>query len=200
VSEGSEFGSSAAGGVAQGPGGEEIALNMPRRSAHDIYLIKAYNTLAKFDGILFSMQSYTDVRIVPYTRQCITIVLDDAIQDKLFKALNHALDYIKTARGIDATMKGDLQIEVCQKVIGQINLYLDEFIGLSKTNALIPLSSVPNPEEVAAAKEILAREGDIPDETVNTDETAKVVDAPGLTSEQDQSGGDIVGGADYDQQ
>lgn len=190
-----EAGSVTPGGVVGGLG-EEIALSMPRKSAHDMYLMKAYNTLMKFDGILFSMASYTDPRVVPYTRQCITIVLDDVIRDKMFAALAAGLDYVKTSKDLDPASKGDKQIEVCQRAIAQVNSYLDEFIGLAKTNALVPLASVPDPAEVAAAKEILDREGDLPEESTqpDADNTAHEVDAPDLcSSSQDENGGDREG-------
>jgi hypothetical protein len=148
------------GAATAGGGGDEVSLSMPRKSAHDIYLIDATNTLSKFNQIVFSLTGVTDPRVVPYTRQCINIVLDDTIRNNLRVALKEALEYINDCN-LDPAMKGDLQIEVCQMAIGEVRSYLDEFIGLAKTNAVVPVASDPTDAEVKATMDILQAGGDI---------------------------------------
>lgn len=141
--------------------GDEISLNLPRKSAHDTYLMGMQIRLQKFDQIIFTMPGPTDMRIVPYTRNCIAGILDDGIKEAMFKALRDALQYVKSIEGISVDEKGWLQIEVCQAAISQVHSYLDEYVGLSRTNALIPISSTPTQEEVAASLDILRSGGDI---------------------------------------
>lgn len=154
-----DSGATSAGG-ASGGGGDEISLSMPRKNPHETYLIKTMLTLAKFDQIIFTMSTTTDPRIVPYTRNCLNLVLDDNIKKNLNEALNEALTYIKNTN-LDPSEQGSLQIEVCQKAIGEVYSYLDEFIGLAKTNAVVPIASDPTDAEVAAAMDILRAGGDI---------------------------------------
>jgi hypothetical protein len=152
---------SIAAGSPQGGGGEgEVSLNMPRKSAHDMWLMKCLNTLNKFDQIIFTLSGSTDPRVVPYARNCINCVLDDSISDALHAALNAALDYINKS-DLDPQDKGSLQIEACQMAVGQVNKHMDEVIGLIKTNAIVPISSDPSEAEVAAAMDILQAGGDI---------------------------------------
>jgi len=154
-----DSGAGSAGSAASGAG-DEISLSMPRKSAHDVYLIHAFNTLSKFNQIVFSLSGTTDPRVVPYTRQCINLVLDDGIKAKMHKALRDALNYIKSS-DLDPQEQGSLQIEACQMAAGEVNTYLDEFIGLAKTNALVPVASDPTDAEVAATMDILKAGGDI---------------------------------------
>ena len=180
--------------------GDEINLNMPKKSAHDVYLLHAMNKLGKFDQILFTMSSQTDPRIVPYARQCIGLILDDEIKRALMGALNEGLEYIRSTKDVDMSDKGSMQIQICQAAVSEVYSYLDEFIGLSKTNAIVPLASTPTPEEISAAREILAsEEGDIeikmdndkePDKAVET--AAKAIDTDALSnSTADKYGGEI---------
>lgn len=162
------------GGAGPSEGGD-LALNMPRKSAHDVYLIHAMNTLSKFNQIVFTMNSFIDPRIVPYTRQCIIEVVDDKIRDQLLAALKYAIEYVKTTTDKDPSEKGELIMEVCQNALAQAYSYFDEYIGLSKVNALIPLTTIPQQEEVAAAQAILAADGDLPEEPIEPkSETAMI--------------------------
>lgn len=182
-------------------GGDEINLNMPKKSAHDVYLLHAMNKLGKFDQILFTMSSQTDPRIVPYARQCIGLVLDDKIKRALMGALNEGLEYIRSTTDVDMSDKGSMQIQICQAAVSEVYSYLDEFIGLSKTNAVVPLASTPTPEEIAAAREILAsEEGDIeikmdndkePDKAVETAAQAIITNALSHST-ADKNGGDVI--------
>jgi hypothetical protein len=155
---------SGASGQAFGSGtpgvGDEINLSMPRKSAHDVYLIHAFNTLSKFNQIVFTLSGTTDPRVVPYARQCINLVLDDNIKKSLQSALKEALKYIETTE-LPPEEKGSLQIEICQQAVGEVNTYLDEFIGLNKTNAIVPIASTPTDEEFTATMDILKAGGDI---------------------------------------
>ena len=158
--EGSIDPGSVMAGSPQGGGDGEVSLNMPRKSAHDMWLMKCLTTLNKFDQIIFTMAGPTDPRVVPYTRNCINCVLDDSISNKLHEALNEALDYI-TKSDLDPNDKGSLQVEACQMAVGQVNKHMDEVIGLIKTNAIVPISSDPSDAEVAAAMDILRTGGDL---------------------------------------
>lgn len=166
-------------GSAGGNSGDEVSLSMPRKSAHDIYLIDATNTLAKFNQIIFSLSGTTDPRVVPYCRQCINLVLDDPTRNNLRTALKEALQYINDS-DIEPNAKGDLQIEVCQMAIGEVRSYLDEYIGLAKTNAVVPIASDPSPAEVEATMDILKAGGDIDvsgEELTDPDKTIESSDA-----------------------
>jgi hypothetical protein len=133
---------------------------MPRRTAHDVYLVHVQNTLAKWNQIIFTLSGSTDPRVVPYARTCIGVIVDDNIKDAMFDALIDALDYIDST-DLNPQVKGNLVIESCQAAVSQVYSYLDEYIGLSKTNAMAPISSIPDEREVEAAKQILAAEGEI---------------------------------------
>lgn len=158
----SSIDSGAHSGGSGGGGDGEISLSMPRRSAHDTYLIDATMTLQKFNQIIFSMNGPTDPRVVPYTRQCINLVLDDNIRKAMKIALREALEYIDSLdEDVDMATRGSLQIESCQEALGEVRSYLDEFIGLAKRNAMVPISSDPTEAEVAAVTDILNAGGDI---------------------------------------
>lgn len=157
------------GATSSSGGGEEISLNMPRKSSHDVYLILVSNTLSAYKAIIFTLAGVTDPRVVPATRQCILQIIDDDIRGKLLKALARGLEYVESREELDPGQKGALQIEICQNAVAQVYSYLDEFIGLSKVNALVPVSSTPTKEEEEAAQEILKAGGDIPDEPTDPD-------------------------------
>ena len=170
------------GAISGGSGGGdgEISLSMPRKSAHDTYLLDATITLQKFNQIIFSMTGPTDPRVVPYTRQCINLVLDDNIRKAMTDALKEALNYIDECSDMDPNQKGNLQIETCQMALGQVRSYMDEFIGLAKKNATVPIASDPTDAETAAVMDILQAGGDIevggeemtdPDKTILDPET-----------------------------
>lgn len=168
-------GSSYAGG-----GGEEISLNMPRKSSHDVYLILVSNTLSAYKQIIFTLSGVTDPRVIPATRQCILQIIDDDIRSKLLRALARGIDYVESRTDLDPAQKGSLTIEICQNAVAQVYSYLDEFIGLSKVNAIVSMTSVPTKEEEEAAREILASEDDLPEENTDPDTlieegTARVV-------------------------
>jgi hypothetical protein len=146
-------------------GGEEISLNMPRKSSHDVYLILVSNTLSAYKQIIFTLAGTTDPRVIPATRQCILQIIDDDIRSKLLKALAKGIDYVQTRDDLNPGDKGALTIEICQNAVAQVYSYLDEYIGLSKVNALVSVSSIPTKEEEEAAQEILDSEKDMPDET-----------------------------------
>lgn len=155
------------GGAAEAAaaGGDEISLNIPRRSPNDMYLAYSLNTHAKFNQIIFTMTGLTDPRIVPYTRQCIIQIVDDDVRSKLLASLNYGIEWVKTISDKDPTEKGEMIIEVCQNALAQAHSYLDEHIGLSKVNAIIPIGTVPGKEEEAAALEILGET--VPEDTVD---------------------------------
>lgn len=162
-----------------GAGDSEISLSMPRKSAHDTYLIDATMTLQKFNQIIFSLNGTTDPRVVPYTRQCINLVLDDVIRKNLTKALTESLDYIDGCSDMTMDQKGSLQIEACQMALGEVRSYLDEFIGLAKKNAMVPIASDPTEAEMTAVADILKAGGDIEvggDEVINPEKVMSASD------------------------
>lgn len=153
-------------------GGDEISLTVPRRSPHDMYLAHTLNTHGRFSQIIFTMTGLTDPRIVPYARQCIIQIADDNVRSKLLASLAYGVEWVKTCEDKDPTEKGELIIEVCQNALAQAYSYLDEHIGLSKVNALVPLGTVPNEKVEAAAREIL---GELPDDDGAGDDTGDSV-------------------------
>ena len=147
---------------------------MPRKSANDIYFMGCQNTLAKWNQIIFTLSGSTDPRVVPYARACIAMIVDDNIKEAMFDALRDALEYVEST-DLNPQVKGSLQIEVCQNAVAQVYSYLDEFVGLVKTNAMAPISSIPDEREVEAARQILEADGDAevpPGDDVDTDEGA----------------------------
>jgi hypothetical protein len=152
-------------GATSSGGADEVSLNLPKKSAHEAYTFLISNALNGYKQVIFNMTSVTDPVLVPATRQCIIQILDDDIRKKLLKALAHALDYVDSRNDLDQPQQAVLRMEVCQNAVAQVYSYLDEFIGLSKVNALVSVSSVPTKEEEEAARQILASEGDIPDDS-----------------------------------
>jgi fructose-specific component phosphotransferase system IIB-like protein len=71
------------------------------------------------------------------------------------------LDYIDGCTDIPLEMKGSFQIEACQMALGEVRSYLDEFIGLAKKNAMVPIASDPTEAEMQAVSDILKAGGDI---------------------------------------
>jgi len=132
---------------------------MPRKSANDVYFMGAQNTLSKWNQIIFSLSGSTDPRVVPYARACIGMIVDDNIREAMYFALRDALEYIEST-DLNPQVKGNLQIEACQNAVAQVYSYLDEFVGLVKTNAMAPISSIPDEREVEAARQILEADGD----------------------------------------
>lgn len=135
--------------ISSNPGaldGQEISLGIPKRGTSDAYLIHMMNTLSAHRNLFANLQNITDVRIIPLTRTCIVSVLDDQVRRDLLKAYEHAIEYIQNSSGIDATEKGALVIQASQAVVGEVYSYLDEFIGLSKVNAILPVAEDP-PED-----------------------------------------------------
>ena len=175
-------GAIAAGAGGSGGGDGEINLSMPRKSAHDVYLIHAFNTLSKFNQIVFTLSSTTDPRVVPYARQCINVIVDDNIRKEMRKALNEALKYLESA-DLDLPTKGALQIEACQNAVGEVTSYLDEFIGLAKTNAVVPIASDPTPDEIEAARDILNAGGDIEVGGEEMTDPDKVIEDPSTVTQ-----------------
>jgi len=158
-----DAGATSSGGV------DEISINLPKKSAHEIYLFIVSNALNSYKQIIFTMSGVTDPRIIPATRQCIIQIIDDDIRNKLLAALTRGIEYVESRTDLDPGQKGNLMIEVCQNAVAQVYSYLDEFIGLAKVNAVVPVSSVPTKEEEEAAREILDSEGEIPDDIPDQD-------------------------------
>lgn len=134
----------------------------------------AQNTLAKWNQIIFTLSGSTDPRVVPYARACIGMIVDDNIRDAMYSALQEALDYVDST-DLTPQQKGNLQIETCQLAVAQVYSFLDEFIGLVKTNAMAPIASIPDEREVEAARQILEADGDaeVPSgDDVDTDDGA----------------------------
>lgn len=146
------------GGLSAGAA-DEISLNMPRKSANDIYFMGAQNTLSKWNQIIFTLSGTTDPRVVPYARACIGMIVDDNIKNAMYSALRDALAYIDST-DLTPQEKGNLVIEACQSAVSEVYSYLDEFVGLVKTNAMAPIATVPDEREVEAARQILEAEGD----------------------------------------
>jgi hypothetical protein len=151
------------GAISSG-GADEVSLNLPKKSAHESYTFLISNTLNGYKQVIFNMTSVQDPRIVPATRQCIIQILDDDIRKKLLKALARGVDYVDSRTDLDPAQKGVLLLEICQNAVAQVYSYLDEYIGLSKVNALVSVSSIPTKEEEVAAREILDSEKDFPDD------------------------------------
>lgn len=173
-----DAGATSSGGV------DEISLNLPKKSSHEVYLFLVSNTLNAYKQIIFTLAGNTDPRVVPATRQCILQIIDDDIRMKLLKALANGIAYVESRTDLDPGQKGSLQIEICQNAVAQVYSYLDEFIGLAKVNAVVPVSSVPTPEEEAAAKQILESEQDLPEDTPDQD-TAIAQGAVGVVTVPD---------------
>lgn len=152
-----------AGAISSG-GTDEVSLNLPKKSAHESYTFLISNALNGYKQVIFNMTSVTDPVLVPATRQCIIQILDDDVRKKLLKALARGVDYVESRTDLDPAQQGILLIEICQNAVAQVYSYLDEFIGLSKVNALVSVSSVPTKEEEEAARQILDSEGDLPEE------------------------------------
>jgi hypothetical protein len=87
------------------------------------------------------------------------MIVDDNIKEAMLDALRDALEYIEST-DLNPQVKGSLQIEACQNAVAQVYSYLDEFVGLVKTNAMAPISSIPDEREVEAARQILEADGD----------------------------------------
>jgi hypothetical protein len=151
-------------GATSSGGADEVSLNLPKKSSHEAYVFLISNALNGYKQVIFNMTSVTDPVLVPATRQCIIQILDDDIRKKLLKALARGVDYVETRTDLDPAQQGVLLMEVCQNAVAQVYSYLDEFIGLSKVNALVSVSSVPTKEEEEAARQILDSEGDLPDD------------------------------------
>lgn len=177
------------GAISSG-GTDEISLNLPKMSSHESYNFLITQALNGYKQVVYNMTSVSDPAIIPATRQCIIQILDDDIRTKLLKALAHAIQYVESRTDLDPAQRGALTVEVCQNAVAQVYSYLDEFIGLSKINAIVPVASVPTKEEEEAARQILASEGDLPEEAPDQDAIAgaeKVVemDGLGLNNEED---------------
>lgn len=148
---------------AGGASGDEISLNVPRKGANEIYFVHIASSLSAHRNVMATLQGYTDARVIPITRECIAGILDDKVRTDLFRALAYALEYVATRTDLDPAGKGALTIEVCQHAIAQVYSFLDEFIGLAKTNALIPMCSEPNIKDREAAMRIINASDDMPD-------------------------------------
>lgn len=154
---------SSAGATSGDASGDEISLNVARKGTNEIYFVHIASSLSAHRNVMATLQGYTDARVVPITRECIAGILDDKVRTDLFRALEYALEYVATRTDLDPAGKGALTIEVCQHAIAQVYSFLDEFIGLAKTNALVPMCSEPNIKDREAALRIIKDSDDMPD-------------------------------------
>jgi hypothetical protein len=138
----------------------EISLNIPRKGSNDVYLVNAFNALTNHRNVMATLDGVTDPRVIPTTRECLICVLDDAVRKKLLEAYRHAISYIESRSDLDSAQKGVLIIESSQLAVAQVFAYLDEHIGLSKTNALIPMCTNPPTDN---EKRVVDDTDDMPD-------------------------------------
>ena len=145
------------------PASNEITLNVPRRGSNETYLFNTFNALATHRMVIASLDGVTDPRIIPITRECIVCISDDDIRKKLLTAYEHALEYVTTRNDLDPAQKGTLIIEISQNAVAQVFSFLDEFCGISKHNAIIPMCTKPTVGVKDAAMRVINDSDDMPD-------------------------------------
>lgn len=131
----------------------EVALNIPRKTANDLYLTNIMACLATHRQVFAEIADVTDPKIVASTRECIIAILDDVIRKDLLSAFEAALYEVYNAKGLDNIQKGHYIIRVCQNAVGEVYSFLDEYIGLSRINITVPVYTAPKKKGEPGEKE-----------------------------------------------
>ena len=148
---------SSTGGVNPPNMSEELSLNIPRRSAKDLYLFRVLNSVDLFHRYLASADFSKPLRLKTYVRNCVSMIADDELRDTILDNFEDACAYVMSYTGIDATDRTDLLLEVATAVVGDVISYCDEFCGVSRSNVLVPLVDLPDPRIQEAVKDILGK-------------------------------------------
>jgi hypothetical protein len=108
-----------------------IEFDRPTRGSKDGYLQLYFISRQQLGRIISDpSQSSTDGRIVTYTKFLISSITDDEIRDTVRKK------YLKTIEDInnenyDNDIRHEKIIDACMEVLGDINAFYDEFLGIS---------------------------------------------------------------------
>lgn len=131
----------------QGSGADGVSLNIPKKSAHDVYLINVMSCLGTHRQVMSQVQSGTDPVVVSSTRECVACIVDSRIRHDLMEAYELGLKKIYNLQGVDLQTKGNLIIRLSQNVIGEVYDFCDQFVGLVRLNVIAPVFAPPPEKE-----------------------------------------------------
>ena len=145
--------------------GEEGITSIPLQNDQMNYVQDARQAIAHCRNALVNIDYGKDLRIRHILHYAISTVADDVIRDNLARAFDDAWDYLNLltfdSEGKTMTMNDRIELRgiLAARVLGEITSYLDEFVGLSRKNVIVPLVATPPPSVEAAVDEILKEEG-----------------------------------------
>jgi len=148
--------SGSTGGINPPGVSEEIQMNLPRKGAKDQYLYRCFNSIDLYHRYIASADFSKPLRLKVYVRNCLSMVADDVQRNRMLDSFEDACDYVSRYSKLDATDRTDLLLEVATCAIGEFTSWLDEFVGISRQNALVPLVSLPDPRVQEAVEDILS--------------------------------------------
>lgn len=135
--------------------GDELNLNLPRKGAKDMFLFRAFNAIDMYHRYVASMDYSKPLRLKTFVRNCVIMIPDEIRRNEILDGYEDACDYVQQYLDVDSVDKTDLLLEVAASVVGSVISYLDEYCGISRTNSLVPLCSLPDPRVQQAVEDIL---------------------------------------------
>lgn len=108
-----------------------IEFDRPTRGSKDGYLQLYFISRQQLGRIISDPdQSSTDRRIVTYTKFLISSITDDDIRDEVKQKYLGLIAEAK-AKDTDNEQRHEELIDACMEILGDINAFYDEFLGIS---------------------------------------------------------------------
>ena len=108
-----------------------IEFDRPTRGSKDGYLQLYFISRQQLGRIISDPdQSSTDRRIVTYTKFLISSITDDDIRDAVKQKYLGLIAEAK-AKDTDNEQRHEELIDACMEILGDINAFYDEFLGIS---------------------------------------------------------------------
>lgn len=116
---------------------------LAQRTSKDMFLAHIMFKLNKFDNLVSTMDSTSDPRIIPMTRQIIIAVMQDGRRQNLLQVLRQNLAKLDDDTKMSAEKRYDLKLETCQNALGEVYSYLDDEFNISLFDTIAPMVSYP---------------------------------------------------------
>jgi hypothetical protein len=112
-----------------------LYIDAPLRNTKDIWLNLFYQLYNSLGSAIVDIKGKTDMRIKLLSQLIISTIPDEEEQKRIREELEKSIKEIES-NGYSNEVKGEKIQEACLKVLGEVTLFLDESIGVSKRLAI----------------------------------------------------------------
>jgi len=105
-------------------------MNTPQRGSKEGYLQLFFISRQQFGRIIENSTSFTDERVIMYTRFMISSITDDDLRAEAEDNLDKDLEEIDKMEGSNEA-KSKLRFKVCMYMLGDITAFYDQFLGVT---------------------------------------------------------------------